>query len=291
MTFVIAHITDTHLSPAKPMFHENFALIADAIRRDAPDLVINTGDISLNGADLREDLEGALAMHEALGLPWAAVPGNHDIGDNQEIARKQPINAERRARFVDVFGPDFWMRDVPGWRLLGLNSLLMGSDLDAAAEQEAFIAEAVAGLGDRHLAIFLHKPLFQDSADETEISGTFVNPAPRDRLRAALGDARPKLVCSGHLHEYREQEKDGARLVWGPAPSFTISDWFLPTHGGVHIVGYVRVALSPDGGVETRLIQPEGLVPHDLADFPQAYGDLRAIKAEMEAAKAKAAAE
>lgn len=279
MTFVIAHISDTHLSDAKPHWVGNFDAVAADLRASPPDLVINTGDVSLNGADLIDDLRAAHARHAALPMPWRAIPGNHDVGDNQEIARTQPANAERRARWLDVFGPDWWMQDVPGWRLLGLNSLLLGSDIPAAADQEAFIAEAAASIDTRRLALFVHKPLFHHDAGETEVSGHAINPNPRARLFAALGTLRPTLVSCGHLHEHRVAAHAGITQVWAPGTSFTLSDWFLPTHGGEHLVGYIRTALNPDGSFETNLIQPAGIIAHDLADFPDAYGDIRAMRA------------
>jgi len=283
MPFIIAHITDTHLSAQKPFFVANFERVAAHLAAEKPDLVINTGDVSLNGADLVEDLTSALSLHEGLGLPWLAIPGNHDLGDNQEIARKQPTNAERRNRWLEVFGRDHWVRDVPGWRLLGINSLLLGSDIPEAAEQEAFIAEAVKDLGAMKLVLFMHKPLFHKTLADAEIGGHAVNPVPRARLLAALGDIRPTVVCCGHLHEYREEAHGGIHQIWAPAISFTLSDWFLPTHGGVHIVGYVRLELNEDGTFRSELVQPDGIVALDLADFPDAYGDLRAIKAQIEA--------
>lgn len=284
MTFVIAHITDTHLSAAKPFWVENFNVVAADLRATAPDLVVNTGDVSLNGADSIADLDAARILHDGLGLAWRAIPGNHDVGDNQEIARSQPANSERRARWLSVFGADYWMQDVPGWRLLGINSLLLGSDMADDAVQAAFITEAAATLGDRQLLLFLHKPLFHATPDDAQVSGHAVNPSPRAALFAALGDVRPALVCCGHLHEHREAAAHGMFQVWAPAVSFTLSDWFLPTHGGVHIVGYVRIALAPDGSFTTALVQPAGIVAHDLADFPEAYGDLRAIRAAEQAA-------
>jgi len=289
MTFVVAHISDTHLSRAKPFFIDNFTAVAAHLRETQPDLVINTGDVSLNGADERDDLIASREMHESLQLPWLAIPGNHDVGDNQETARKQPANAERRQRWLETFGQDWWLRDIPGWRLLAINSLLLGSDIAAAPEQEAFIAAAAATIGDRRLALFLHKPLFHDTLDDSEIGGHAVNPTPRGRLLAALGSVKPHLICCGHLHEHRERAFDGTMQVWAPAVSFTLSDWFLPTHGGKHIVGYMRLALEPDGSFAVRLEQPAELVPHDLADFPDAYGDLRAVKAEIEAQRQAAA--
>lgn len=283
MTFVIAHITDTHLSHAKPFFLDNFATVAGHLKTVQPDLVINTGDVSLNGADELADLEAARDLHDKTGLVWRAIPGNHDIGDNQETATKQPTNAERRARWLDVFGHDWWVQDVPGWRLLGINSLLLGSDLPEAAEQDAFIAQAAGDLGERQLALFLHKPLFHDTPEDTEVGGHAVNPIPRQQLMTALGHVTPRLVCCGHLHEHREQAHTELYQIWAPAVSFTLSDWFLPTHGGHHIVGFIQISLEADGSFATTLVQPEGLIAHDLADFPDAYGDLKAIKARMDA--------
>lgn len=279
MAFIIAQITDTHLSPNKPFFHDNFTVVVEELRKDAPHLVINTGDVSLNGADLLEDLVGARDMHEAIGLPWLAIPGNHDIGDNQETATKQPTNSERRERWLEVFGDDYWFEDVPGWRLVGINSLLLGSDIPEAEEQESFIEGCIHDLEDRKLALFLHKPLFHDTLEDTEVSGHAVNPDPRRRLVKALSGVKPALVCCGHLHEHRERDHNGLYQAWAPAVSFTLSEEFLPNHGGVHTVGYLRIALEADGTFEIKLIQPEGIVEHDLLDFPDAYGDLRKLMA------------
>lgn len=285
MSFVIAHVTDTHLSSARPYFTDNFAALAEHLKTARPDLVVNTGDAALNGGDERADLDAALAAHRAMGLDWLALPGNHDIGDNQETATKQPVNAERRQRWLDSFGQDFWRRHIPGWRLLGINSLLLGSDLAAAAGQEAFVAQAVRDLGGLRLALFLHKPLCLDAMSETEVSGASVNPEPRRRLLAALGDVRPALVCSGHLHEYRERDIDGMRHVWGPAVAFVVPEWFIANHGGERVIGYVRLELAADGAFTAALVRPDGLRAHDLGDFPQAYGDLQSLKRQIEAKK------
>ena len=289
MSFVIAHVTDTHLSGTKAFFGENFAVVAASLRARRPDLVVNTGDVSVNGADLLEDLVASREMHDAIGIPWLAVPGNHDVGDTQETARKQPIDDVRRQRWLDVFGPDRWVRDVPGWRLLGINAMLLGSDLPAAGDQDEFIVEAAAGLGGRQLALFLHKPLFIESPGDRERTGHSVTPRQRNLLLAALGGNTPRLVCCGHLHEYRERAVGDLHQLWAPATAFTIADWFIPTHGGEHIVGYVELRLEKDGSFATQLVQPEGLQPLDLADYPEAYGDLRQIKAAMEAQKAQLA--
>ncbi len=184
MTFRIAQISDTHLSDEKPFFVDNFVRIGEALRADRPDLVLNSGDISLDGAASESDLAAARALHDGLGLPLRFLPGNHDLGDSQDSPAhgEGTIDGERRARYLAHFGADWWSLDVPGWRLLGINAQLLASDLPEAAEQEAAIAEAAVTLGGRRLALFLHKPLFDRSVDESEITGRFVNPAPRRAL-------------------------------------------------------------------------------------------------------------
>ena len=50
MTFRIAQISDTHLSDTKPFFVDNFVRVGEALRESKPDLVLNSGDITLDGA-------------------------------------------------------------------------------------------------------------------------------------------------------------------------------------------------------------------------------------------------
>ena len=149
MTFRIAQISDTHLSDDKPFFVDNFVRIGEALRADRPDLVLNSGDIALDGASSESDLAAARALHDGLDLPMRFLPGNHDLGDCQDAPShgESAIDAERRARYVAHFGSDWWTLDVPGWRLLGINAQLLGSDLAVAHVQDAEIAEAAATLG------------------------------------------------------------------------------------------------------------------------------------------------
>ncbi|HEV7546689.1 MAG TPA: metallophosphoesterase, partial [Reyranella sp.] len=69
MTFRIAQISDTHLSGDKPFFVDNFVRIGEALRDDRPDLVLNSGDIALDGASNESDLAAARALHDGLDLP------------------------------------------------------------------------------------------------------------------------------------------------------------------------------------------------------------------------------
>jgi 3',5'-cyclic AMP phosphodiesterase CpdA len=273
MTFRIAQISDTHLSAEKPFFIGNFQRIGEALSVADPDLVLNSGDISLDGASNEADLVAAMALHDELGLPLRYLPGNHDLGDSQDAPGhgEAPIDAPRRERYVRHFGADWWHLDVPGWRLLGINALLVGSDLAAASEQDRAIADAASGIGERRLALFLHKPLFDRSADEAEITGRFVNPAPRRRLLEDLGGVTPALIVCGHVHQYRETWVGETRHVWGPSTGFVIPDRRQPRYG-VKETGYVEHRLHADGRHDSELVRVPGAPTLDIADFPEAYG-------------------
>ena len=275
MTFRIAQISDTHLSDGRPFFVDNFVRIGEAIRQSAPDLLLNSGDISLDGASDEADLAAARVLHDGLGLPMRFLPGNHDLGDSQDAPShgEAPIDAGRRYRYVRYFGADWWAFDVPGWRVIGINAQLLGSNLKAAEDQHAAVSDAVTGLGKRKLALFLHKPLFDQSADETEITGRFVNPGPRRLLLADLGAALPALVVCGHVHQYRETWSGETRYVWGPSTGFILPDRWQPRYG-LKEVGYVEHRLHEDGRHDSALVRVPGVPTIDIADLPRIYPPL-----------------
>jgi 3',5'-cyclic AMP phosphodiesterase CpdA len=273
MTFCIAQISDTHLSGDKPFFVDSFSRVGEALRRDRPDLVLNSGDISLDGATRESDLAAARALHDGVGLPLRFLPGNHDVGDSQESPShgEGRIDGARRARYLAHFGEDWWSVDVPGWRVLGINAQLLASDLAAAEAQESAISAAASDIDGRQLALFLHKPMFDRDRRETEVTGRFVNPAPRRSLMAALGRVTPAIVACGHVHQFRESWIEGVHHVWAPSTAFVIPDARQPVYG-IKDVGYVEHRLEADGRHESRFVQVPGLRLLDIADFPGAYG-------------------
>jgi len=92
----IAQVSDAHLSPSRPFFAENFSRVAEAVRAAKPDLVLATGDLSLDGADSDADLEHAVAAHAAIGIEWRCVPGNHDVGDEPILGGASPMMPRAR---------------------------------------------------------------------------------------------------------------------------------------------------------------------------------------------------
>ena len=182
MTFVVLQVSDTHLSATHAYFTDNWQVFVDEVRALAPDLVINTGDFSFNGPAVVEDLAFSHAEAELLGVPYLAVPGNHDVGEPGDNPRlKQPVNDARLANWKRYFGDDRFVRDIESWRLIGINGELLGSGLPAEEDQWAFLETSLREAAGRSLGLFTHKPLFATEPDEVASKWSTL-PEPRARL-------------------------------------------------------------------------------------------------------------
>jgi 3',5'-cyclic AMP phosphodiesterase CpdA len=106
----IIQISDTHLSPGKAHFADNWPPLARWIAEQRPDLVIHTGDVTVDGVEVEADLRYAAELMRGLGVRIRAVPGNHDVGDAGH--RFQPLDDERLRRWRAHFGPDRWVEDI-----------------------------------------------------------------------------------------------------------------------------------------------------------------------------------
>lgn len=263
----ILQISDTHLAPSRPEYVDNWHACVSVIEELAPDLVINSGDITMNGADEPEEFAHARALHDALSMPWRTLAGNHDVGDSRKSGYVDPpkplVTEERIANYVEHFGPDRWLEDLGGWRLIGLNTQLWGSDLPAEAAQEEFLATATAEAGGRPVALFLHQPLYVEHAGEDSEPRRYTQNPARGRLLEALGGGDTRLISSGHIHQWRDVEKDGRRHVWAPSSAFII-DAPTPSRTAQKIHGMVEICLHESGEMDVRLIEAAGLEAHDI---------------------------
>lgn len=275
MGFRLIHISDTHLSRLRPLFAANFAAVVDHANREKPDFVLNTGDLTMNGADMADDLEFAADCHQRIDAPLWAVPGNHDLGDTSigpAETPKHPISNERRRRYRRLFGAEWWLRDVEAWRFVACNAQLMGSGLAAEARQWTFLEESLGAADGRPTALITHKPLFQNTpADGAAAPQRFLRADAMARLIALIGDAGVKLVMTGHTHQMRQSRHAGVDFVWAPSTAFVLPDWFQP------VMGEKRLGLADyrfDGDrVEVGFVVPDGMTETSLPQVPAAYGN------------------
>ena len=258
----IIQISDTHLSPRKAHFADNWEPLARWIGAERPDLVIHTGDVTVDGADTDEDLAYAAGLMQSLEVRSRALPGNHDVGETGH--QRQPVNEERLARWRARFGADWWVEEVGGWRLVGLDALLLGSGSDAEAAQMAWLEATLAASAGSRIAWFLHKPLFIDSPDEGDTGYWSVKPQPRARLLSLAESHRVALVASGHLHKAHDFRLGPTRYLWAPASSFLVGS-FQPAMPGEKRLGAVLYEFGASG-FSARICAVPGLAQHWLDD-------------------------
>ncbi|MGH7046688.1 MAG: metallophosphoesterase family protein [Stellaceae bacterium] len=260
----VIQISDTHLSRGKAHFLDNWAPLAGWIEAARPDLVIHTGDVTVDGAGVEDDLAYAAALIEGLGRRCLAVPGNHDVGEAGRPS--QPVTDERLARWRRHFGPDRWIEDIGpgagGWRLIGLDALILGSGSREDTEQHAWLEAALAEAAGRPVAWFLHKPLFLEEPEEADTGYWSVKPEPRARLLALLRRHRVALVASGHLHKAHDFVRDGTRYLWAPASSFVVGA-MQPVMPGEKRLGAVLYEFDKVG-LTAQIAEVPGLKPHLL---------------------------
>lgn len=235
--FRVVQISDTHLSPLKPHFAGNWPPLAAWIAAQKPDLVVHSGDVTVDGADIAEDLRHCAGLLQNLGVRFRAVPGNHDVGDAKH--RHQPVNRERLARWDAHFGPDRWCEDIEGWRLIGFDAMLIGSDAPEEQGQLAWLEEIMAAAPGRRFAWFLHKPLFLDSPEEGDTGYWSVKPEQRRPLMALGRRFGVGLVASGHLHKAHHFSRDGVEYVWAPSSAFLCGPSTQPAMPGEKRLGAV----------------------------------------------------
>jgi 3',5'-cyclic AMP phosphodiesterase CpdA len=267
-------VSDSHLSPRTPEAEANWSTIVEYAAQAVPDLVVHLGDLSLDGANDPGDLLFARAQLDRLPVPWLAVPGNHDIGDNPSTATpaEEAVNIERCERWNDVIGADRWTVEWPDWTLVAINSQLIGSGLPAEDEQWDWLETELARRPARQpVALVIHKPIMAE--DEELAAAPPYRFAPRPQGSPIIERARDgaiDLVLSGHVHQYRRQVFGPAVHVWAPTSWAVLPESTQPTFG-VKRGGILSLVLDA-GGFEEALVEPEGFRQHTLGEtLPDPY--------------------
>lgn len=267
-------VSDSHLSASAPQAQANWDAVLSYVGACAPDLVIHLGDLCLDGAHDAADLRYGRDQLDRLPAPWRAVPGNHDIGDNPWPGARPggAVDAARRQRWLDTVGADYWLLQAGGWTVLAVNAQLLGSGLEAEAEQWSWLEEQAARHRGQPVALVTHKPV---TTDETELAAAPPYrfwPAPaRARLARLFGAAPPALVLSGHVHQYRQLRLDGTDHLWAPTTWAVLPDHAQPTFGAKQC-GITSLTLTAGTVRDQQLIEPPGLKQLTISiDLPNPY--------------------
>ena len=268
-------VSDTHLSPRAPEAGANWDAVFGHVNRTRPDLVVHVGDLTLDGLNDARELHRARSLLDRLPVPWHAVPGNHDVGDNPVAGHTNDgaITAERHESWLDTIGPDRWAVQRAGWTLIGLNAQLFGSGLAAEAAQWAWLDDQLESMpAGRPIVPVMHKPL---SAPDPELAAAppyrFIPDPARQRLEGLLDRRAAPLVISGHVHQFRIIDTDARRHVWAPTTWAVLPDHIQATFGTKRC-GIVSLTLAADGQTRASLVEPAGITQVTLThDIPDPY--------------------
>ena len=268
----IVQVSDTHLSRRRAYFHDNWEVFVAEIAANPPDLVVSSGDLSFDGAAEDDDLAFARLEHDKLAAPWIAIPGNHDIGESALAVRlDQPIDEARIARWRRHIGPQWWCRDVGAWRLVGIDTALLGSGRPKEAEQNAFLGRSLAERGGRPVLLFQHMPPFLKDPDDATFTSLAIPHAVRGPLLDICVAGGVHTIACGHVHVHHRATYRGIDIVWAPATSFF--NIIERQHAGFGIPrpGYLEWTLDGEA-VSWRLIEPPLMLTHDVGLWNKAHG-------------------
>jgi 3',5'-cyclic AMP phosphodiesterase CpdA len=273
--FRVVQISDTHLSRERPYFVRNWDAAVRYINATKPDLVINTGDIALDGFAREDDLAFASELHRGIDATVLTIPGNHDLGDNPHGEdAKQLIDDGHREAYLRHFTAEYWVADLGTWRLVGLNAQLFGSGIAKENEQWLFLQTLQDEADGRPHAFFVHKPLFKDDPSETgEARHRFILPEPRQRLLGFLTGTNTRLVACGHVHQHRVVHHEDMMHVWGPSTAFVLPDKMQPRFG-TKSVGIVEYQFSPTS-LSSNFVTPDEMQSIDLTEVAAAYSKVQ----------------
>ncbi len=241
----LVQLTDCHLvdDPAGRVGGvDTFATleaVVDEVRRGepAPDAVLVTGDLSQDG--MLGSYWRIKTLLQRFDSPVYCLPGNHD--EAIRFATALPgdgIHVTRRL-----------CRD--GWQIVFLDTTVEGEDDGAlsAAELAALDAALAAQPGLHALVTLHHQPVAVGGAWLDEVS--LANP---DDLFAVLDrHAQVRGVLFGHVHQVFEGERSGVRLMASPSTCFQFVRDGEDLGIGDDPPGYRRLALCPDGAIESAV--------------------------------------
>lgn len=208
----IGVVADSHLSTresgtSKLFEHtvEHFRAAIEDMRRRGVDAVLSPGDLTKDGEPWNyEAVDEVLAD---LGVPFLAVPGNHDVPKESDDHETPPVEW-----FARQYGPgEFpFHAEVAGLDVFGVNSAGTGDRLTGSHDghvtesQRAWLADALEDATDPVVLVHHNFPPISDQIaahrefePEMAVPPTMRDPDP---LAETLADGDTALVLTGHYH-------------------------------------------------------------------------------------------
>lgn len=243
----LALVSDTHFlrkdGRKLEQNRQHLRQVISSVNTSRVDLVLIAGDLTEDGdaADFRA-FSREMAKFDA---PVWVVPGNHDTGGKRIPGKPNPVkdvNRSRLWRYEWILGESYFVREIKGVRVVGVNSPLLGSGLRQERRMFRYFDEKLRGPTDVPTVFLLHYPLFAKTPDESGGEYWNVEPEPRQRLLALIQQSAARAVLSGHLHTPMTNDFHGVLCYTTPPSSFGLPEDKQPE-------GWTLVTVPRDGAV------------------------------------------
>ena len=187
-----------------------------------PDFVVMCGDM-VNESDSLEQRAELFRISDQLdkGIPIYWVAGNHDVGNSPT-----PLTLES---YRKLFGPDNYSFQKDNCYFIAINSSVCSDPTDVPTEWESlmeFLEKELVKASDSgsiHKIIFMHHPLFLETANEAD--NYFTIPFERrQRIIDLLDQYRVSAVFSGHLHRNNYRSLNGIEYISSGPVGYPLDD-------------------------------------------------------------------
>jgi 3',5'-cyclic AMP phosphodiesterase CpdA len=274
VSYNILVFSDLHLTRPFITGQKNWEVCLSVVADKKPDLVVITGDRMFDDPDSLQDHEYAHEQISRIPAPYLVLPGNHDVGDGRwDDPSGAGCTEARSDQFLKRHGLDRWSTDLGQWRLIGINSSLFDSGLEAENQQREWLEREITASSGRPLLLFKHKPICLLSVDESDATNDVMRPSSRRDLLSLLGRGDFRAVVTGHLHCPRSFEAGGLRMLWAPSTGM-ITDRIMAGHQ--RATGWLSLTLD-DGHVNYVHDGAAALRVADFTPLLAEYGELRSI--------------
>lgn len=238
----VAHISDLHFGREDPAVAAGLA--AD-LARQRTDLVLVSGDLTQRAR--RAQFIAARRFLDGLGIPWLAVPGNHDVPLYDVLRRAvDPYGRYRRHIATDLF-PEHFDDEVA---VLGLNTVLPRVWKGGLVRTAAFarLRAWSQKAGGRARIVFAHHPFTRAPTSRADLVRGW-----REAV-LAMEEVGVDLVLTGHQHRFghsasREYVVDGPHRIVVVRAGTAISHRRRSEPNGYNVVHVDGERLRVDGRV------------------------------------------
>lgn len=238
----VLQLTDSHLlaDPAAPFRGVNpYQTLREVVRQvlaeqGMSDLLLATGDLAQDGS--AEAYAAFLDHTQGVARDRVWVPGNHDEA------------AQMRS------GPEVLNRtwvDVPGWRIVCLDSTVPRQAAGALAEHQwQRLQAACASAEQRAVLVVLHHHLMP--CGSAWMDQLMVQDAEAARRRLQVLPQVRAVLC-GHIHQPLDQLEQGIRYLGTPSTSVQFKPQQQQFMLDTLPPGYRWLQLWPDGTLNTNV--------------------------------------